>query len=201
MTNEGFDCFKTYIAVKNHFNQANYDYFKYNGKAKVNQDSFNKRRDKFFFAKLSRKYRKEELPYFFACNLANDSKAWAGSLVNSESEERYQEWKKRYESLPYVFKQDCWKLQEVIESTGKTFDDLFAVGNTHPPLIKLYFQGEILLETIVILDKILKYSKIFNKYYADDVTWENSHMLIRKYGAFLDVDTKKYKSIMKTVFL
>ena len=56
---EGADAYRTYLAIRNHF-KTDYDFFKYNGKMKVSNDSFLKRRDKFFFAKLERKYRKNE---------------------------------------------------------------------------------------------------------------------------------------------
>ncbi len=30
----GFDCYRTYLAFKNHFTKDNFDYFKYGGKTK-----------------------------------------------------------------------------------------------------------------------------------------------------------------------
>ena len=57
---EGFNAYKLYLAVKNHFT-TNYDFFKYNGKVNAKEDSFLKRRDKFFFAKLQRKYNNDQL--------------------------------------------------------------------------------------------------------------------------------------------
>ena len=45
---------KIYHALKLHFN-SDYDYTKYNGKAKVTVDSYLKRKDKPFFAKVARK--------------------------------------------------------------------------------------------------------------------------------------------------
>ena len=48
-----FECYSTYTALKLHFT-SDYDYFKYNGKCNVTLSSFNKRKEKFFFKKLSR---------------------------------------------------------------------------------------------------------------------------------------------------
>jgi hypothetical protein len=107
---EGLKAYKTYLAIRNHFN-TDYDYFKYNGKLKVSNDSFLKRRDKFFFAKLERNYRNNELIYFFVANFLDNDSSWSGSLVGSESEKKYLEWRKRIESLKYNFKTECEKIQ------------------------------------------------------------------------------------------
>ena len=44
----GFDCYRTYLAFKNHFTKDNFDYFKYGGKTNATTTSFNKRKDKYF---------------------------------------------------------------------------------------------------------------------------------------------------------
>ena len=49
-----FECYKEYVALKNHFTKPSYDYFKYNGKAKLNPSSFDGRKDKLFFQKLAK---------------------------------------------------------------------------------------------------------------------------------------------------
>ena len=79
---EGIEAYKTYLAIKNHF-KTSYDYFKYNGRVKVTNESFLKRRDKYFFAKLERRYKKNELVYFFVANFMKDEGMWSGSLHTS----------------------------------------------------------------------------------------------------------------------
>ena len=49
-----FEAYKEYIALKNHFTKADYDYIKYNGKTGLKYTSFEKRKDKVFFEKLSK---------------------------------------------------------------------------------------------------------------------------------------------------
>ena len=49
----GFDVFKTYLAVKNHFT-SDYDYHKYGGRVTAKLESFTKRSDRYFFHKLSK---------------------------------------------------------------------------------------------------------------------------------------------------
>jgi hypothetical protein len=72
-----FECYSTYTALKLHFT-SDYDYFKYNGKCNVTLESFNKRRERFFFKKLSREYPDPELRDFLVSNFLNDINMWIG---------------------------------------------------------------------------------------------------------------------------
>ena len=54
----GFDVFKTYLAVKNHFT-TDYDYNKYGGRVTAKLESFTKRPDRYFFHKLSKNIMKK----------------------------------------------------------------------------------------------------------------------------------------------
>ena len=90
----GYNAYKTYIALKNHFRSDGYDYFKHRGKTRLKEQSFLKRKDKFFFEKLENKY-KEDLVDFFVCNLVTDQNSWIGTMVGDKAERTFNEWKKR----------------------------------------------------------------------------------------------------------
>lgn len=197
---EGLDTYKTYIALRNHFKQDNYDFYKYNGKTRVTGDSFLKRKDRFFFAKIERKLDKDERIYFFVSNFVKDDSSWAGSLVTEQSMTVYSEWKRRMQSLSYNFEEECNKLKLIVDSTGKMFDNLFQPNGSHPALLKLYLQKEMSLESMVIINKILRYSDVWDKHYTDDIVWDSVGKLITKYDSFVSVDTSKYKAIMKETF-
>ena len=80
---EGFDAYKTYLALKRHFT-SDYDYFKYNGKVRAGVESFLKRNDRFFFRKLAKKYDDKELVDFFVSNfIVSDN--WIGNLISHGS--------------------------------------------------------------------------------------------------------------------
>ena len=196
---EGLDAYKTYLAIRNHF-KTDYDYFKYNGKLKITQDSFLKRRDKFFFAKLQRKYKKKELVYFFVANFINDENMWSGSLVGAESEKVYLEWLKYAESMKYNFKIECEKLQNELEMKELTFDSLFAINtNSHPILLSKLLGGHISIETFSIMDIVLNFTARWNKV-IDDFSYDNVKQKVAKYKPFLPIDKEVYKEIMRKVF-
>jgi len=197
---EGLNAYKTYLAIRNHFN-TDYDYFKYNGKLKVSNDSFLKRRDKFFFAKLERNYRNNELVYFFVANFLDNDSSWSGSLVGSESEKKYLEWRKRIESLKYTFKTECEKIQNEIEYKDIPFDEFFRVlGANHPRLLGWQLGGHISLETFTIMDGILNFTKQWNSHLKDDIMYYTVRDKSNKYKPFLQVDLQAYRKIMKSVF-
>jgi len=196
---EGIEAYKTYLAIRNHF-KTDYDYFKYNGKLKITQKSFLKRRDKFFFAKLERKYKKKELVYFFAANFIKDENMWSGSLVGAESEKIYLDWLRYAESMKYNFKLECEKLQNELEMKDQKFDDLFTINNnSHPILLSKLLGGHISMETFSIMDIVLNFTTRWNKT-IDDFSYDNVKLKVAKYKPFLPVDKDVYKEIMRKVF-
>ena len=97
-----FDCYKIYLALKNHFTRDSYDYHKYNGKVKVNETSYETRRDKYFFMKLAKK--KDIENYLLAQFVEGGKDFYVGNINASQPDEVYMSWKKRQESLTYRFK-------------------------------------------------------------------------------------------------
>ena len=93
---EPFDAYQKYLAIKLHFSQPSYDYFKYHGKTNARKDKFDLRQDRFFFHKLSKK---ENLELYLACNFMENPELWAGQLLEQECIDRYKETLKRHQSL------------------------------------------------------------------------------------------------------
>ena len=164
-----FDCYKIYLALKNHFTKDSYDYHKYNGRTRATVETFYKRKDRFWFEKMCRKKTEKEVEDFFVANFVSCSDPetlWIGDLMKS-GDSNYIEWKKRVQSLSYIFKGE-------VEShmSGNNFDNLFSVeGGRHPQLLKKHLQGNISLETMLILDRILGYKNNFDNK-LDDPVWK-----------------------------
>ena len=53
------------------------------------------------------------------------------------------------------------------------------------------------LETMVILDSILVYSKTWNVELKDDYVWKDVFKLIKNYKKFLSFDKTKFKFIIR----
>ena len=193
-----FDAYRCYLSMKNHFTKDKYDYHKYRGKSRATVQSFYKRKDRFWFEKLARNKSDQEVVEFFVSNFitcTDPGKLWIGEMIK-DGEGRYTEWKKRNQSLSYVFKEET----ESLFSDGN-FDSMFAMdGTRHPQILKEYLRKNISIETLVILDKVLGFRENFDSHLKDPV-WETVSMRIKKYSPFLNIDVQRYKQILKQVVL
>ena len=193
-----FDCYKSYLGLKNHFTKEKYDYHRYGGKSRASLESFYKRKDRFFFEKLSRQKDDAEVIEFFVSNFVScddPQSLWIGEIVR-HGEQNYTDWKRRLQSLTYTFKSE---VETVF--TDKDFDSMFKIVNKrHPPIVKEHLGKNISLETMVILNKIIGFKKDFDSV-LDDPVWKFLSMRINKYDSFIHIDVFKFKSILKEVII
>ena len=195
---DGFDVYKIYLAIKLHFTSESYDYFKHNGKTTARLNTFTKRRDRYFFHKLSRSYSSSACVDYFVAGFIGSDTVWIGDVVGKSGQDNYTKWQKRIESLSYVFENDCDTLLDFIEEKEIKFDDLFKVKKgQHPPLVKLYLANKITVESMVILNDILNYTKQFNKEIGETVIWPKKYKLLMNYKPFLKYNSTKMKMIIK----
>jgi len=191
-----FDTYKSYLGLKNHFTRKSYDYHKYCGKSRASLQSFYKRKDRFFFEKLSRQKDDSEVIDFFVSNFVScddPQTLWIGEIMQN-GEGNYTQWKKRVQSLTYIFREE---VSAVFDK--KNFDRMFGIeGSKHPLLVKEHLQKNISLETMIILNMILGYKNNFDKKLKDPV-WEFLSMRMDKYNSFIHIDVFKYKKILKEV--
>ena len=188
-----FDAYKQYLSLKNHFTKEKYDYHKYCGKSRATVKSFYKRKDRFWFEKLARNKSDREVVEFFVSNFVtctDPGKLWIGEMIR-EGEGRYTSWKRRTQSLSYVFKEE---MESVL--ANQDINSVFASTSGHSPMLKGYLSGDVSLETMVICDKILGYRTDYDKKLTDPV-WETVSMRMRKYSPFLNIDVFHYKKILK----
>jgi hypothetical protein len=73
--------------------------------------------------------------------------------------------------------------------------------NQHPDILKKHLQNAITIETMVILDIILGYTKRFDKKMESDPVWETVSTKIKKYKPFLNINENKCKQILKEIVL
>ena len=190
-----FETYRTYLSMKSHFTNPKYDFFKYGGKSRATVSSFNKRKDKYWFEKTSRKYSDEEVLNFLLSNFAiadNPQNLWIGEIINS-GERNYADWMRRKQSLTYLFKEQSEKLLSENE-----LQTVFDCSKGHPVILKRYLGGEISLETLTIMEKVFSFVKDFDKKLTDPV-WETVSLKIKKYIPFININVLNYRKILKEV--
>jgi hypothetical protein len=190
-----FETYQTYLSMKSHFTNSKYDFFKYGGKSRATVTSFNKRKDKYWFEKTSRKYSDREIVDFLLSNFVatdNPSNLWIGEIINS-GERTYSDWMRRQQSLTYLFKEQSNEF--FLENK---LNDALNCSKGHPPILKKFLSGKLSLETFVIYDKIFRFSNEFDKKLLDPV-WETVSLKIKKYNPFINIDVFQFKKILREI--
>ena len=190
-----FETYQSYLSMKSHFTNRKYDFFRYGGKSRATMASFNKRKDKYWFEKTSRKYSDEEVLNFLLANFVttdNPQNLWIGEIINS-GERNYADWMRRKQSLTYLFKE---QLNELLSEND--LETVFICSKGHPLLLRKYLGGEISLETLTILEKVFSFVKNFDKK-LDDPVWESVSLKIKKYIPFININVFHYKKILRDI--
>ena len=191
-----FETYKTYLAMKNHFTKDKYDYHKYCGRSRATLQAFHKRKDRYFFEKMSRARPDKEIEDYFLANFVtceNPETLWIGEIMQ-EGDKNYTQWQKKVQSLSYVFREDIDKLFD------RKVDEVFDCSKGDPHILRSYLGGFTTLETLVICDRIFGYVKNFDKQLQDPV-WETVSRRIKKYTPFLNINVPRYKKVLKEIVL
>jgi len=193
----GYETFGLYQALKLHFTQESYDFFKYNGKTNISVTTFENRKDKYHFYKLSRRLaQKDDMIDFIVANLVEDEKTWVGSLLMQESEVNYRKHQKVIQSMSYTFENDC-KL--IFSDCILNPNEVLMTDGDYPVLLKKGLQKSVNIESVCLLNNMLGFVPMWSKKIADTIHWPNYRMKLLKYSAFIPKDDVKYKLILKKV--
>lgn len=185
-TKDAFDIYVYYLALKRHFTSS-YDFFKYNGKVKANSHSFENRKDKFFFYRLSKT---PEARNLILANMIEDPNIWAGDLLENNALETYQRWNKKQQTLGYVFRTEIAELDPDDPNA-----DLLTDGD-HPKLLRTYISNSISIETLSILNDLMNFFPYWEKKISDRILFPDINNRVRKYSPFLQYDKSKMRKIL-----
>lgn len=198
-----FDVWSIYTAINLHFKKGgSYDAFKFNFKGpRLKRETFMANRNRYSFEKLARAYpKKNDLICYFMSNVI------AGNVwINNMSDATYAEWRARIQSLDYRFNSEMSDVLTIAQRNSYSFDELFNPRDKSdvPAIYKLYQAEKVSLESLVILDNLLQYTKSINKNLSDplEISSDISHRII-KYKPFLrsEMNVEKHKTIVINLF-
>ena len=188
----GYEAFSLYNSLKLHFSSDSYDFFKYNGKSNISIDSFEKRKDKYHFYKLSRRQDDNDYIQFLVSNFLENDKCWAGDLLQEDAIVRYKERMKVIQSLSYMFQSDCQKLKEVFEDPN----DLLKTDGDYPVLLKMTLQKVTHIETLCILNSLMGFLPMWKRKITDTIRYPEYHRKVLKYTPFIQFDRDKFRNIL-----
>lgn len=195
---EGIDAYICYLAVQSHFTRKGYDYFKYGGRVNASESSYLKRKDRWFFVKLRRKFKKDiDMRNFLVAQFSTKDKVWIGDLFDREADETYRAWLKKREGITQLFNQDMTKLCDALLFNDLQFNALFECpGGQHPMVLKWLISDEISVETFVILDSIFNLCEYLDNNIVEKMVWPKWKQKIKKYAPFVLFESDKCREIL-----
>lgn len=188
---DAFQVYRMYVAMRLHFN-GNYDYFKYHGKVKsATKHSFEIRRDKYYFHKLSKK---DNVELRIASGFMEKPDLWIGDLFEEKFDAIYKKTLKYIESMEYSFRTEM--------SQYATLDYVLTVPNDggYPRALKDNIEGRLSNETMVILNGTLDVFNYWSGYISDTILWPINRTRLEKYSGFIQYDKQKYNKILLDIF-
>ena len=193
---EGYDAYCLYLAINNHFHSDSYDYFRYNGKVSAKLESFMKRKDKYHFAKLSRKYN-DELKDFLVANFSK-KRYYVRDLLEMECEKNYIEFKKRKQKLTYLITEEMRYLFDKYKHID------FCIGikdGQHSNILREYLGGRIAAETLVAADKIFGIFTDYDSMVSENFIWPKTRKRLDSLAPFLELENKKLQTVLQGIWL
>ena len=192
MSISGFTVFKFYRVAKLHFTTDRYNMIDSQGRANgVTVDAFNRDRKKNFFEYFCTKFDTEDelMQFLIACFVYQREK-----FIFDKNFAAYHEWIKRKENITEVFKEDIQKISKKYQEMNGSMDP----DTKNPILLELFFDKEITIETLRIIEDIHPYLHQWEK---DEVIKEgckNIIRIIKKLEKLVKYDSEKIKEIWNT---
>lgn len=197
MSIDGKSVYRLYLMLKNHFN-GKCDVIKYNWSIRVSDKSYQKRKDRYFFERLSEKYNLKELVLLMISNMVSNQDAWIGDLSDSDAIDFYRSYVVKLKSVRDTIEEDLGSIYYFSKKLNITLNQVInyneKMGSSY--LLKLLQSQIITAETFLFLDSFLG---IINKYDSEmsGIIWENYSTKLNAYKKLLIIDKETAKNLFK----
>ena len=181
---EPIDVYLMYCAMKAHFGKNDYDFITYNGKSRVSRNSFYKSKYRYLFVKLSRKYKEsDDIKNYLVSNFIVEQRGYVANF----NDRNYETWKDKRNNFYNIF-------TEEIRPFVNNFNPIFeAKKNEHPLLLKEYLGKRVSIETLIVLEELVDFTKSWNRIMSEDYIWYDIKKLMKNYKRFLTIDKNRYR--------
>lgn len=190
-----FQSYKLYLILVNAFKKG-YDPVKYSWKIRVQQNSFEKRKDKYFFEKIQKSFDIFEQQKIFMVNLLANQDQWIGDMLNQDQIMFYRKYMSRFNDLSILFKEDLHNLILFCKSKGRMFKSLFLIeDNKEPMIFKLLQNDSIQYETFILLDSYFNIIEMLDE--SKNFIWDQYSVRIKAYKNLFVIDKLEVIKILK----
>lgn len=187
--------YNLYLQLKNHFNGRG-DVIKKDWRMKVSDASYEKRKDKFFFEMLSKKYTLKELSLMMIGNLVSNQNMWIGDISDGDAIEFYEQYLAKLKLMRLRYQDDIKNIYYVAKKLElKTLSQMFDYNDqtNGSYIFKLLQSNAITFETFIMLDSFLGIIKKHDE--KDNVIWMNYSTRLKAYQKLFLVDSDECKRI------
>ena len=195
---DGYSVYKLYLMVKGHFG-GRYDCIKYNWSMRISPKTYEKRRDKYFFERMSTKYNLGELYRIFVANMLANSDAWVGEISGADALQFYRSHMGKLERASYIFKEDIENLVDFCNKKSIVFKTLFDCSKGQPLVFKMLQQEIISYETFLCINSASNFINKFNASMVDDIVWIEYRKRIEGYQKLLDINNVEAKTLLVSI--
>lgn len=190
-----FQSYKLYLILVNAFKKG-YDPVKYSWKIRVQQNSFEKRKDKYFFEKIQKGFDIFEQQKIFMVNLLANQDQWIGDMLSQDQIMFYRKYMSRFNDLSILFKEDLQNLILFCKSKGRMFKSLFLIeDNKEPMIFKLLQNDSIQYETFILLDSYFNIIEMLDD--SKNFIWDQYSVRIKAYKNLFVIDKLEVIKILK----
>ena len=120
---------------------------------------------------------------YMVANFIMDRRGYVANF----SDENYEQWKEKRSNFYNIFTDE-------IRPFVKNFNPIFEVKSSeHPILLKEYLGKRVSLETLIVLDELVKFSKTWDNRMAEDYIWFDLKKLMNNYKRFLTINKNQYR--------
>lgn len=194
------DAYERYMAIKCHWDETDYDFFLYNGKVKITHTSFNRRKDKRIFMAACRTMNLEDWTDLLVISIVdfNNKLPFVGDLLDGDRIARGQEWQRRRKDPLSAFQKDVELMK--VRFAG-SIEELVRSKYPAPPILSFYWQKLIWPDTLVHMNRILKFRKKYDKELKHHPLWSDVSNHIYKLSKFVPkIPTSMAENVLFSAF-
>lgn len=190
--------FMLYLMMKQHI-AGKYDIIRYNWGMKVTDAAFDKRRDRYFFEKMSHKFHLKDLTEIFLAVFIENPNGWAGDLVSDDAMTAHRELLGRYIRFNDIYREDLKNIHYFGEKLNMPLGKIMEYNpdKMTSPIFKLLQSDMIKIETFLVLDSFLGIIDQHESKMSGDIVWQNWYTKLSGYRKLVVIN----KDVAKRKFI
>lgn len=189
----GYNIYRLYCAMKGHI-QGTFDITKYGAKTNASLDAYNKRTDKIFFERLSKKLNTTDCYHLILYNLVGNPDCLSYELSGSDAYHYYLKHQGRLDRIRQIYQEEVGTIFSILKKSKKSFKNLLT-GDGHPVILQLLIQERVSIETLLLIDSFLPILEEVNKNFKDDMIWTSWYTKIVQYRKLLNINSTLAKDL------